>query len=71
MALKSAKCRIKQLLEQKCLTQTDLSILTGYSESRISDYITGTRPTMSIHTAKTIANALNVHIDDLYEWIEM
>ncbi|MFS1518572.1 helix-turn-helix domain-containing protein [Bacillus sp. SCS-151] len=61
------KCLLHKLLNESYMSQVDLSIATGISKQQISEYINNTR-TMSLQNAKKIANILDCHIDDLYEW---
>lgn len=68
MALVASKCRLRELLDKKGISQIELSLLTGINTSQLNDYIHN-RKKMSLNTAKTIAHALKVHIDDLYVWI--
>ena len=56
--------RIKELLEEKSITQKKLSELTGLTESSISHYIKGDRVPRGMNLAK-IADALGTTADDL------
>ena len=56
--------RIKELLEQKGITQRKLSELTGITESAISHYIKGDRIPRGMSLVK-IAQALGTTADDL------
>lgn len=69
MAFRPEKCLIPSILKERRMSARDLSELTGISESAISDY-SSERKFMMLGTAKTIAEALQVPIDDLYEWRE-
>lgn len=62
------RCLIQDLLDQRGMTRLQLSDMTGMSVSQISDYINGTRKSMSLKNAKLIATALKCHIDDLYKF---
>lgn len=64
---KVGRCRLRVLLTEKRLSQDDLAILVDMKKEQISNYVRN-KQSMSLDTAKTIAAALNVHIDDLYEW---
>ena len=66
MALRSGRSLLQKRLKESKLNQVELSILTGMSESLISQYVNGRR--MSLNNAKTIADVLKCKIDDLYEW---
>ena len=61
------RCRLKQLLAQRGMSQIELSEITGKAESKISDYAKN-KVLMSLSTAAIIAQALNCSIDDLYEF---
>lgn len=69
MTFKPGRCRLRQLLKEKKKTQQWLSERTKIDKYRIS-YYANNRGYMNLSTAKTIAVALNCHIDDLYNWIE-
>ena len=49
------------------MTQQDLADLTGMTKQEINTYANNRRR-MSLKTAKIIAIALKLHMDDLYEW---
>ncbi len=55
--------KLQEILNEKQITQKQLAILTGLTETYISYFISGKRG-MSLETAKKIAKALNVKIDD-------
>lgn len=55
--------KLQEILNKKQITQKQLAILTGLTETYISYFISGKRG-MSLETAKKIAKALNVKIDD-------
>lgn len=67
MPFRPEKCLIPSILKDRRMTARDLSELTGISETAISDY-GSKRKVMVLSTAKTIAEALYIPIDDLYEW---
>ena len=67
MALRIGRCLLPQLLKKAKLSQYAFAEKVGMSESTISQYVNNKR-IMSLENAKTIANGLGVHIDDLYEW---
>ncbi|AIQ19572.1 hypothetical protein H70357_24830 [Paenibacillus sp. FSL H7-0357] len=69
MAYIPGRCRLRLLLRERRKSQKWLSDKTGIDKYRIS-YYANDRGLMHISTAKTIANALGCHIDDLYEWIQ-
>jgi transcriptional regulator with XRE-family HTH domain len=61
------RCQLRKLLKKRGLTQTELAELSGKAEAKISDYVNN-KSVMSLGTAGLIANILNCHIDDLYEF---
>jgi transcriptional regulator with XRE-family HTH domain len=67
LALRIGRCQIPKLLRVAKLTQAELADRCGMSESTISHYANNRR-VMSIQSAKLIAVALKVYIDDLYVW---
>jgi transcriptional regulator with XRE-family HTH domain len=68
--IKVGRCRIQDLLDNRKMTQQELADKTGMTPQYINDKIKGRgKHGMYIDSAKTIANALGVHIDDLYEWL--
>lgn len=69
MAYRPGKCQLPRLLKEKKLRLQDLADRIGMSKQQLSDYANN-RSTMSLKNAKTIAAALKVKVDDLYEWIE-
>lgn len=64
------RSRLKHLLKEIGKTQRWLSQVVHVSEQRISDYANNKRP-MPIEVAKNCANAIGVHIDDLFYWEEV
>lgn len=63
------KIRLKELLEEKMLTQKKLSELTGIRESTISDIARGSRTVMNFQHIAKIAQTLE--IQDIRELIEL
>ena len=61
------RCLLKPILKKKNMTQQDLADLTGMTKQEINTYANNRRR-MSLKTAKIIAIALKLHMDDLYEW---
>jgi putative transcriptional regulator len=61
------QCLLLKLLHERGMTQTELSELTGITESQISLYISGKRK-MSLLSAVKIAFALKCHVEELYIW---
>lgn len=67
MAYRAGRCLLRQRLNSIRKSQKWLAETTGFTESRISDYIRNER-LMSLSAAKTIASAIGCSIDDLYDW---
>jgi transcriptional regulator with XRE-family HTH domain len=65
----AGKCLLLRRLKERNMTQQDLAEKIQMSASQINDYIHNRKKTMSLSNAKTIANALDCTIDDLYEWV--
>lgn len=61
---RSITYRIKELLQEKGISQKDLAELTGITESAISHYVNGTRVPRGANLVK-IANVLGTTADDL------
>lgn len=68
MSVVPGRCLLKQRLKIAKLTQTQLSDRTGIKIQKLSDYAHNRRQ-MSLATCKTIALALDCHMDDLYSWL--
>lgn len=66
MRVKPGRCLLRQLLEERKLTNQWLADQTGLSEQKISNYVTG-QARMGYATACSIALTLGVHAEDLYE----
>ncbi|AIQ61871.1 hypothetical protein PSTEL_00750 [Paenibacillus stellifer] len=64
--LSRGRCRLKYLLTKSKLTQAELARRTGYSRQQVSNWANN-REMMSFDAAATVANALNCHMEDLYE----
>lgn len=62
-------CRLRQLLKQRNLSQTELARRLKMKPQQIHNYISGRR-VMTLEIAKNIATVLSCEIDDLYEWVE-
>ena len=69
MTIRSSRCRLRSILRQKKMTQTELAFQTSLTPQKISDYVNN-RQYMSMINAAKIAKALAVSIDDLYVWID-
>ncbi len=71
MRYEPGRCRLHQLYKTSGISQRDVHIVTGISESQLSDYANN-RKKMGSATRYTIAKALNLESsDDLYEWIKV
>ena len=57
--------RIRELRRARGLTQTELARAAGVTAEQVSRWETGRRPTMLLTTARRLAAALGVRIDDL------
>lgn len=69
MAFRPGKCLLHNILREKKLTPQEFSDHIGMTKQQLSDYATNRRK-MSLSTAKTIAHALEIPIDDLYVWVK-
>lgn len=69
MTYRPGRCLLRQILKAQGKTQQWLADVTGIDKSQISKFARNIG-FMNLSTAKTIADALNCHIDDLYEWIK-
>lgn len=61
------RLRVKELLEQKGISQGKLSRMSDISISTISRVCTDPSYSPTLNTLERIAKALNVPISDLYE----
>ena len=62
--------KIKLLRERNKLTQQELSEKTNMSRTRISEIERG-RVNMKLSTLETVANALEVHISELFQFADL
>lgn len=69
MAYRPGKCRLHHILREKNLNLSKLSEMTGIRYNQLSDYSNNHR-IMSLPNAITIAFAVGLPIEDLYDWIE-
>lgn len=67
MAIAPGKCLLYKLLRERKVEVYSFASSIGMSKQQLSDYANN-RFIMSLKTAKNIADALDVPIDDLYEW---
>jgi DNA-binding XRE family transcriptional regulator len=70
MRFNIGRCLLRERLKENRMSQQELADLVSIHKSSISEYASG-KAKMELKTAKTIANALKCHIDDLYEWIPL
>jgi transcriptional regulator with XRE-family HTH domain len=63
------RIHVKELLEEKGITQKKLAELAGIRESTISDIVRGTRTVINFEHLAKIANALE--IDDIRKIIDL
>lgn len=67
MQYKVARCKLRELLAERGITQSDLAKTTNITFTSISAYVNNSR-SMYLGNAKTIATALGITIDELFEW---
>jgi transcriptional regulator with XRE-family HTH domain len=58
--------RLKVILAQKGYTQNDLSVLSGVQRYKISEIVSGKKTNIHLDTAKKIALALDVTLDEAF-----
>ncbi|WP_103110596.1 helix-turn-helix domain-containing protein [Brevibacillus reuszeri] len=68
MPYKAGRCRLGQILKARRMKVVELGEMLNINPSQLRDYIHGRKPTMSLNVAMTIASALNIRIEELYEW---
>ncbi|KKX53278.1 helix-turn-helix domain-containing protein [Brevibacillus borstelensis] len=68
MPYKAGKCRLGVILKARRIKIVDFAHQINMSPSQVNDYIHGRKATMSLNVAMTIASALNIRIEELYEW---
>ncbi|MBU8715438.1 helix-turn-helix domain-containing protein [Brevibacillus parabrevis] len=68
MSFKVGRCLLARRLREAKMTQQDLCEKLNMPPSQISDWANDVKK-MSLGNAKSVAHALHIHIDDLYEWI--
>lgn len=69
MSERIGRCRLRSIIRAKKLTQVKLGKMVGMTKQQVNNYVTGDA-VMNLETARRFAKALEVPIDDLYEWIE-
>jgi plasmid maintenance system antidote protein VapI len=60
------RCLLQEILDERNMTQTHLSIVTGIAKQQINDYVNNRRK-MSLQTALLIAYVMKCNVTDLYE----
>ncbi|UED72102.1 helix-turn-helix transcriptional regulator [Brevibacillus sp. HD3.3A] len=68
MAYKAGRCRLGVILKARRIKIAVFGEMINMSPSQLRDYISGRKPTMSLNVAMTIASALSIRIEELYEW---
>ncbi|QHZ58640.1 helix-turn-helix transcriptional regulator [Brevibacillus sp. NSP2.1] len=68
MSFKVGRCLLADRLREAKMTQQELCEKLDMPPSQVSDWANDVKK-MSLGNAKTVAHALRIHIDDLYEWI--
>lgn len=66
---KAIRCRIKELLYKKRVSQQEFADSIGVSKTWLNDKA-NLRGTMTLNTAMSISKALGCSMEDLYEWEE-
>lgn len=61
-------CRLNEILRNKKMTQVELAEKLGMKKQQINAYANN-ETIMSYKTAKNISHQLNVHMEDLYDFI--
>lgn len=69
MDFRSGKCLLPQILRERKIEPVDFYNSLGWNRQKYNAYVKN-RKKMSIGTLKTVANALEIPMDDLYEWEE-
>ena len=70
MAFKVGRCLLRYHLEQKGMSQRELAEKLNVTQPQVNKYVRD-KQKMSIQVARNIANILNCHMEELYEWIEV
>lgn len=67
MAYTVGRCLLRQLLRKNDMTQQELATRLNITKQQVQKYVKR-ESVMSLATAKSISEVLDVPIDDLYEW---
>lgn len=63
------RCRLNEILEEKQITQMELSEMTGFGQKKISNFASNKDASINKKTVSVIADALHImHISELYEF---
>ena len=66
------KLKVKELLEERNITQKKLAQISGIRESTISDIVRGTRTVINFEHLSKIAEALEIdNISQLFDFVEI
>lgn len=68
MAYRIGKCLLSDRLRENGMTQAELARRLGIERQQVNKWVKG-HQRMSLETSKNVATTLNLHIDDLFEWI--
>jgi len=66
---RAVKCLLPQILRERNIDHVEFYESIGWTKQLYYVY-SKTKRKMSIDTLKTVANALGLPMDELYEWIE-
>lgn len=67
---RTGKCRLRQILKEKKITQRELADRINMPVNQISDYVNDRRkPTYE--TAFNLAKGLKVPMEELFSWVEV
>ena len=70
--MKQVKLKVKELLEERNITQKKLAQISGIRESTISDIVRGTRTVINFEHLSKIAEALEIdNISQLIDFEEI
>lgn len=70
MRFEVGRSYLRERLEERRMTQSELARKLNRDKSQISD-IANRRSVVRLELAKELAHALGCSIEDLYEWIEI
>ncbi|WP_082067339.1 helix-turn-helix domain-containing protein [Paenibacillus terrae] len=68
MAYSRGRCLLQYWLNERGISQTDLAERSGWSVRMVS-YWCKTERMMSVDAMYTVSTILEVHMEDLYQWI--